>query len=70
MTDPNPPQEDQHLLLLEQIRDELAKANAAPDAPATPDVTLADVREMSVEQVSQMDRDLLNALLEGGSDDR
>ena len=69
MTDPNPPQDDQHLLLLEQIRDELAKANAATPAPAKPEISLSDLRELSAEQVAAMDQRLLHEILEGGEND-
>ena len=69
MTDPNPPQDDQQLLLLEQIRDELAKANAAKSEPAKPEISLSDLRELSADQVAAMDQRLLHEILEGGNND-
>ena len=69
MTDEPPPKDDQHLALLEQIRDELAKANAAAPEQAKPEISLSDLRELSAEQVAAMDQRLLHEILEGGNND-
>ena len=65
MEDPTPDTKPEELELLREIRD-LAKANAAPDAPQAEEISLDDLRTMSPEDVQKMDQRLLNSILEGG----
>ncbi len=64
--DPETPQDDPNTELLQQIRDELAKANATPEEQQAADVTLDDLKALTTAEVMELDQRLVNSLLERG----